>query len=60
MSNCTWGVVRGTPRYPGYRKNSPEMNVSDLIINPCESQLKAIKNKKVVALLRRKPKKGRI
>ena len=40
-----WGTLPGIRE----RKNSSEMNVSDLTINLCESQLTTLKNKKVVA-----------
>ena len=43
------GNVGVPPRCLGVAQNSPEMNVSDLIINPCESQLTTPKNKKVRA-----------
>ena len=44
---------QGESSVPKSQESSPEMNVSGLIINPCESQLNAIKNKNVTAKLLR-------
>ena len=53
MSSARGASGQGeTSQYLKVRKNSPEMNVSGLTINPCESQLNKIKNKKLRANLR--------
>ena len=52
---CQWfGTEDGVPVPASGKEESPEfisseMNVSDLMINLCESQLTTLKNKKVVA-----------
>ena len=49
LENHNSPVWNNIPTLIQERKNSSEMNVSDLTINLCESQLTTLKNKKVVA-----------
>ena len=44
-------MIDGTQRYHLPEQNSSEMNVSDLIINRCESQLTTPINNKMIAYL---------